>query len=60
MNLETLYKKYNRFELIEPDPLMFVYKYKNTGDREVVALISACFAYGNVKQIIKNLTGILA
>lgn len=58
MNLETLYKKYNRFELIEPDPLMFVYRYKNTGDREVVALISACFAYGNVKQIIKNLTSI--
>ena len=58
MTLETLYKKYNRFELIEPDPLMFVYQYKNNGDREAVALISACFAYGNVKQIIKNLTGI--
>ena len=58
MDLEILYKKYNRFDLIEPDPLMFVYQYKNTGDREVVALISACFAYGNVKQIIKNLTKI--
>lgn len=58
MDLEILYKKYNRFDLIEPDPLMFVYRYKNIGDKEVVALISACFAYGNVKQIIKNLTKI--
>ncbi len=58
--LETLYGKYNKYNLISPDPLQFVHVYKNNADREVVALIAACFAYGNVKQIIKTVDKILA
>ncbi|MDR0646065.1 MAG: TIGR02757 family protein [Elusimicrobiota bacterium] len=57
--LEELYAKYNKAELISPDPLQFVANYKNDGDREIAALIAASFAYGNVKQIIKTVGKIL-
>ena len=53
--LERLYRKYNRRELIPPDPLQFVYKYKNKKDREIAALLAASLAYGNVKQIENDL-----
>lgn len=57
--LERVYALYNRTELISPDPLEFLSRYKNPADRELAALIAACFAYGNVKQILKNVNGIL-
>jgi uncharacterized protein (TIGR02757 family) len=57
--LEELYAKYNKAALISPDPLQFVGEYKNDGDKEVVAIIAASFAYGNVKQIIKTVGKIL-
>lgn len=34
-----------------PDPLAFVYRYADDGDREVVALIAASLAYGRVAHI---------
>lgn len=58
--MEKLYKKYNRADLVSPDPLQFIRRYRADGDREVAALIAACFAYGNVKQIIKTVEGVLA
>ncbi|MDR1684623.1 MAG: TIGR02757 family protein [Elusimicrobiota bacterium] len=58
--LDSLYKKYNKAHLIPPDPLQFIRQYKNNPDRELAALIAASFAYGNVKQIIKNVDKILA
>lgn len=51
--LEKLYKKYNRCNLIKPDPLQFVYRYKSKADREIAALLSASLAYGRVRQIEK-------
>jgi uncharacterized protein (TIGR02757 family) len=57
--LEELYAKYNKAELISPDPLQFVANYKKDEDREIAALIAASFAYGNVKQIIKTVGKIL-
>jgi uncharacterized protein (TIGR02757 family) len=54
--LDRLYKRYNRRELIEPDPLQFVYKYRRRSDREIVAFLSAALAYGRVQQIQKSLT----
>ncbi len=53
--LDRLYAKYNRRDLIAPDPLQFVYKYKMRADREIVALLSATLAYGRVEQIEKDL-----
>jgi len=53
--LERLYKKYNHRNLIPPDPLQFVYKYKTKADREIAALLAASLSYGRVEQIEKDL-----
>jgi uncharacterized protein (TIGR02757 family) len=53
--LEKLYHRYNRYELIKPDPLQFVYLYSKPADMEVAALLAASLAYGRVQQIEKNL-----
>ena len=57
--LERVYALYNQPALISPDPLEFLSRYTSPADRELAALIAACFAYGNVKQILKNVNGIL-
>ncbi|MCK4998046.1 MAG: DUF2400 family protein, partial [Anaerohalosphaera sp.] len=57
--LERLYVRYNRRELIAPDPLQFVYRYETDRDREVVGLLSAALAYGRVAQIAKSLERLL-
>jgi uncharacterized protein (TIGR02757 family) len=54
--LERLYCKYNRRELIKPDPLQFVYKYSRRADMEIAGLLSAMLAYGRVEQIQNSLT----
>ena len=56
---EGLYKKYNRKELIKPDPLQFIYRYNNPADMEIVGLLSACLAYGRVEQIQNDLNNLL-
>jgi uncharacterized protein (TIGR02757 family) len=58
--LEKLYLKYNRRELIKPDPLQFVYKYSDRADMEIVGLLSAMLAYGRVEQIQNSLTKLLS
>jgi len=58
--LERLYDKYNRAELIKPDPLQFVYRYADPGDMEIVAFLAADLAYGRVQQIEKSVTRLLA
>lgn len=57
---DYLFQQYHKRQLVSPDPLQFLYEYPNIQDREIVALLCACFAYGNVKQILKNLSTILA
>lgn len=57
--LDKLYDKYNRSELIKPDPLQFVYHYSKPADMEVAALLAAELAYGRVQQIQKSLTDLL-
>ncbi len=58
-NLEDIYRLYTKRGLVSPDPLQFLYNYNDPADIEVVALTGACFAYGNVKQIIKTIDKIL-
>ena len=36
--LEKLYLKYNRRDLIKPDPLQFIYKYSSREDMEKVGI----------------------
>jgi len=57
--LEKLYKKYNRRELISPDPLQFVYHYSKPADMEVTAFLASALAYGRVQQIEKSLKNLL-
>ena len=57
--LENLYIRYNRRDYVSPDPLQFLYNYDNFHDIEIVALLSASLAYGNVKMILKSIDKIL-
>ena len=57
--LEKLYKKYNRRELINPDPLQFVYHYSKPADMEITGFLASALAYGRVEQIEKSLKNLL-
>jgi uncharacterized protein (TIGR02757 family) len=57
--LERLYALYNRQEYVHPDPLEFLYRYRDPLDREIVGLISSSLAYGQVSQIIKSVQLVL-
>ena len=57
--LEALYRRYNRREFVHPDPLEFLYHYENPCDREIVAFVSSCLAYGRVAQILKSVSAVL-
>jgi len=57
--LEQLYQRYNRYELIAPDPLQFVYRYEKPADMEIAGLLAAMLAYGRVQQIEKSLTRLI-
>ncbi|HBM15323.1 MAG TPA: TIGR02757 family protein [Lentisphaeria bacterium] len=58
--LDSLYLKYNKFELIHPDPLEFVYNYNLPEDREIAAIIASSLAYGRVSQILISVKKILS
>lgn len=49
--LEMCYACYNTEEFICSDPLEIVLEYNSREEREVVALLTACLAYGQVKSI---------
>jgi len=57
--LEKLYQRYNRRELISPDPLQFLYRYSNPADVEITAFLASAMAYGRVQQIEKSLDNLL-
>ncbi|MGD8985883.1 MAG: TIGR02757 family protein [Desulfobacteraceae bacterium] len=57
--LEELYALYHRREMVHPDPLEFLYDYRDLGDREVVALVASSLAYGRVAQILKSVSTVL-
>ncbi len=58
--LDTQYEKYNRRRYVHPDPLECLYGYDNPADREIVALLAASLAYGQVRQILKSVYDLLA
>jgi uncharacterized protein (TIGR02757 family) len=57
--LESLYRRYNRRKYIAPDPLQFVVHHADPADREIVALIAATLAYGNVASINNSIANAL-
>ena len=58
--LDQLYAHYNQRQFVDPDPLAPVYRYPDPRDQEIVALITASLAFGNVKQILKSIEVVLA
>jgi uncharacterized protein (TIGR02757 family) len=58
--LDRLYERYNRRELIKPDPLQYVYLYSTARDMEIAGFFAALLAYGRVQQIEKSLGGLFA
>lgn len=59
-SLELVEKRHLDNQQIQNDPLSRVLQFNQAQDQEVVALISAAFAYGNVKQILRTLDQILS
>lgn len=57
--LDALYRRYHHRERVHPDPLVFLYRYPDIGDREIVGLIASSLAYGRVAQIFKSLSVVL-
>ncbi len=58
-HLEELYARLNRREYVSPDPLQFLYDYRDPLDREIVGLIASSLAYGRVSQIIASVSNVL-
>src|SRR5690242_13176577 len=56
--LDTLYTVRSPLHLAN-DPLSFCHRYHTPEDQEIVGLIASCFAYGNVRIILKSLQAIL-
>lgn len=56
--LDELYARYNRREFVHPDPLEFLYDYKDVCNREIVGLVASSLAYGRVAQILKSLSSV--
>lgn len=57
--LEDLYRRYNRAEFLDSDPIQFIARYDDPLDREVVGLVAACLAYGRVCQILRSVQWVL-
>ncbi|MFH0795413.1 MAG: TIGR02757 family protein [bacterium] len=58
--LTRLRSRYHSPNYLWPDPLGFPRRYADRRDREIVALVSAVLAYGNVKQILASVDKLLA
>ena len=57
--LEALHGRLHRRDLVEPDPLQFLYAYADPADREIVATLASGLAYGRVKMILRNVGTVL-
>jgi uncharacterized protein (TIGR02757 family) len=57
--LETFYRALNRRAFVHPDPIEFLYPFRDIRDRELVAFIAASLAYGRVEQILKSVRRVL-
>jgi len=58
--LERLYREFDYDSRVDLDALRFPVRYADPRDREVVALLTACLAYGRVDLFGRSLEGALA
>ncbi|MBW2567860.1 MAG: TIGR02757 family protein [Deltaproteobacteria bacterium] len=57
--LNLFYNQHNKRKYVHPDPLEFLYQYKEIRNREIVGLIASSLAYGRVAQILKSVAFVL-
>jgi len=58
--LEHLYRGFDYAARVEFDAIRFPLRYADPRDRELVALLAACLAYGRVDLFGRQLDGVLA
>jgi uncharacterized protein (TIGR02757 family) len=58
--LERLYREFDYAARVGRDAIQFPLRYPDPRDREVVALLTACLAYGRVELFARELEGVLA
>ncbi len=56
--IEEYYTRFHQTQYLEWDPLSVIREFEGSPDQEYVALISAIFAFGGVKQIIKSIRNV--
>lgn len=57
--LEALYRRYHDRQFVSYDPLGIVLRQRTAADREVVGLVAALLAYGNVKAMLAGIEALL-
>jgi uncharacterized protein (TIGR02757 family) len=58
--LERLYREFDYAARVDRDAIRFPLRYRDPRDRELVALLTACLAYGRVDLFGRALEGVLA
>ena len=58
-HLDNFLDNFPRERHLSNDPVQFVHRYEDPRDREIVGLIAAVFAYGNVKSVIRTVDAAL-
>jgi len=58
--LPELLKRYGDRRFLEGDPVSYVHQYREPGDQEMAAIISALLAFGNVKSVKASVGKVLA
>ncbi|HOC82849.1 MAG TPA: DUF2400 family protein, partial [Synergistales bacterium] len=56
---EDLYRRYNRPEFVDPDPVSVVRGFTDPLDREVAGVIASSLAYGRASQIVTSARRVL-
>ncbi|MBW2065472.1 MAG: TIGR02757 family protein [Deltaproteobacteria bacterium] len=57
--LERIRSIYHHRSFVDPDPLLFLYDYRDVGDREIAGLVASSLAYGRVVQIMRSVSNVL-
>jgi hypothetical protein len=53
-HLDSFIEQFPKEKHLASDPVQFVHRYDDPKDREIVGLISAVFAHGNVKSVLRT------
>jgi len=57
--LERARRRFHRRALLSSDPIRVLYRFDAPADREIVGLVAACLAYGNVRAILGGIEAVL-